>query len=395
MSFGIPSVTSSTPALLELAGDAAEIVGPGDVDGLSAALVELATDDARRDHLGRAARAGVHLHLGGDGSADCCGVREGGFVRISLISTLLNEAEDLDAMLAAIDGQTRPPDEVVIVDGGSTDGSVERLQAWAAGRANTHVERIAGANISAGRNAAIRIAVGPVIAVTDAGCIMEPGWLEALERGFAESDADVVMGFYEPDPRSRFERIVACLNLPDASEVDPERFLPSSRSIAFTKSVWERAGGYPEWLRIGEDMYFNFKVIEERARRQFAPSAIVRWRLRPDLRSTLRQYYRYGEGDGRARMHPRRHALRFATYGAAAGLVALGPNGPVLLGLLAGMVVRMWPAYRRALRRLSPAEASLALLALPAIEVLVDLAKMAGYLSGRLGDALHLRRDSH
>jgi glycosyltransferase involved in cell wall biosynthesis len=308
-------------------------------------------------------------------------------VKISLVATLLNEAPNLDAMLKAIDRQTRQPDEVVIVDGGSTDGSLEILRHWAAGRPNTRIGTEPGANISAGRNAAIRLATGEVIAVTDAGCTPEPGWLAALAAGFgtAGNQADVVMGFYAPDPRTRFERILSCLNLPDASEVDPESFMPSSRSVAFRREVWERAGGYPEWLAIGEDMYFNFQVLRSGARRRFAPEAVVRWRLRPDLRSTLRQYFRYAEGDGRAGMYPRRHALRFGTYAGAALLLRLSGRRPVLLGAIPPAVaVRMLAAYRRAFRRLDRTEAALSIAALPGLELLIDLAKMAGYVSGRV-----------
>jgi glycosyltransferase involved in cell wall biosynthesis len=308
-------------------------------------------------------------------------------VRISLVATLLNEAQNLDAMLKGIDGQTRQPDEVVIVDGGSTDGSLEILRHWASDRPNTRIGSEPGANISAGRNAAIRLATGEVIAVTDAGCTLDPGWLSALEAGFgpAGNDADVVMGFYAPDPTTRFERIVSCLNLPDASEVDPDRFMPSSRSVAFRREVWERAGGYPEWLAIGEDMYFNFRVLDAGARRRFAPDAVVRWRLRPDLRSTLRQYFRYGEGDGRAGMYPRRHALRFATYAGALTLLIFGKRRPAGLAVVpVAVAVRMRPAYRRAFNRLDRTEAALSIAALPALELLIDLAKMAGYVSGRV-----------
>lgn len=305
-------------------------------------------------------------------------------MRITLISTLLNEASHLEESLKTIDAQTRPPDEVVIVDGGSTDGSLDILKRWAAGRPDARIESRPGANISAGRNAAIRLATGDVIAVTDFGCTLDPGWLAALEAGF-EGGTDVVMGFYAPDPRTSFERIMACLNLPDASEVDPLRFMPSSRSVAFKKHVWEKAGGYPEWLAIGEDMYFNFRVLDTGATRRFAPDAIVRWRLRPDLQSTLRQYFRYGEGDGRAGMYPRRHALRFGTYAGAAAFTAVASRRPALFAALPVAVgVRMKAAYRRAFTRLDPAEAALALAVLPVMELLIDLAKMAGYVSGRV-----------
>ncbi|MGQ0679355.1 MAG: glycosyltransferase [Actinomycetota bacterium] len=304
-------------------------------------------------------------------------------LKVSLILTVLNEGRTIEATLESIEAQTRLPDQVVIADGGSADGTLEKLKLWAGTRQDRLVLSRPGANISAGRNAAIGAAEGPIIAVTDAGCTLDPRWLEELVKPFESPEVGVAMGFYRPDPRSRFERIFSCLNLPDASELDPSRFMPSSRSVAFTKQVWEKAGGYPEWLAVGEDMFFNLRVVDDGALRRFAPAALAHWRLRPDLRSTLSQYFRYAEGDGTAGMYPRRHAARFATYAAALIFMVPAARRPALVALPALLVPwRLRPAYRRALQRLSRDEAALAVAALPVYEILIDLAKMAGYLSG-------------
>ena len=304
-------------------------------------------------------------------------------MRVALIATVLNEGERLTATLAGIDAQTRQPDEIVIVDGGSTDGSFDVLERWAWGRDGVRVERREGANIPAGRNAAISLTDCDAIAVTDGGCVLEPGWLQAL-AGVLETGVDVAMGFYAADARTRFERIMSCLNLPDVEEIDPQRFMPSSRSVAFRREVWEKAGGYPEWLPIGEDMYFDFRIVEQGASRRFVPDALVRWHLRPDIPSTVRQYFRYARGDGRSGMYPRRHGLRFVTYGTALAVLAAGARRPRLLWVLPlGAAARMRRPYRRALRRLSDGEVAVAIVALPALEAMLDLSKMAGYVAGR------------
>jgi len=86
-------------------------------------------------------------------------------MRVSVVSTVLNEAGSLPRLLDSLAAQTQPPDEVVVCDGGSTDGTLPLLEAES--RLSLRVVRRPGANISQGRNAAIEAATGEVIAVTD------------------------------------------------------------------------------------------------------------------------------------------------------------------------------------------------------------------------------------
>jgi glycosyltransferase involved in cell wall biosynthesis len=303
---------------------------------------------------------------------------------VALVATVRDEAGTIFDLLAGIDGQSLSPNEVVIVDGGSTDGTLSELERWARSRPWAKVVSAPGASIPEGRNIAIGKTTEPVIAVTDAGAHPDADWLHRLVSVLDDPDVDVAMGFYRSAPRSRFERLVDCLNMPDADEVDPERFMPSSRSVAFRRQIFEQVGGYPEWLPVGEDMWLNHQMVAAGARRRFAPDAIVRWRLQPDLRSFARQYFGYARGDGAAGMYPRRHALRFATYGAAIGTLAVARRRPSVL-LLPTAVGLAWlrPAYRRAWRRLPPDERVVAAAAIPALTAVMDVAKMAGWLSGR------------
>ena len=96
-------------------------------------------------------------------------------LNVSVIVTTLNEAGSIHRLLDSLAAQTRLPDEVVICDGGSTDGTVELLEAER--RFPLRLIQRPGANISQGRNTAIRAAHGPVIAVTNAGVRLDPHWL--------------------------------------------------------------------------------------------------------------------------------------------------------------------------------------------------------------------------
>lgn len=300
---------------------------------------------------------------------------------------MLNEADSLATLFASVAGQTRRPDEIVVVDGGSTDGTADVARAWQAQGLPIALLARPGANISAGRNAAIAATAAPLIAVTDAGVRLEPGWLEALTRPFDDPDPpEVVAGFFRSDPRSPFEVALGATTLPTADEIRPERFHPSSRSVAFTRRAWERVGGYPEWLDYCEDLLFDFALEDAGCRRVFAPDAVVHFRPRPSPRAFYLQYYRYARGDGKADLWRRRHAIRYATYlGLPLGLLAarrwpwlLGLIGLAAAGYLRRPYIRLWPA----LRPMGWSERLTALAWVPALRLIGDIAKMAGYPVG-------------
>ena len=104
-------------------------------------------------------------------------------MRISVICTVLNEAAAVGRLLDGLLAQTRPPDEVVIVDGGSSDGTPAVVLSYA-DRLPLKLQEARGANISRGRNLAVKRSSGDVIASTDAGVRLPPDWLERLTAPF-------------------------------------------------------------------------------------------------------------------------------------------------------------------------------------------------------------------
>ena len=304
---------------------------------------------------------------------------------MSLVATVRDELATIDALLASVGAQTRPPDEVVIADGGSRDGTRERLAEWS-DRLPIKVVDAPGSTIARGRNLAIRAARGDLIAVTDAGVRLEPTWLAALLARRAP-DVDVVSGFFSPDPRSVFERALGATVLPVLADVSPARFLPSSRSVLFRRVAWECVGGYPEWLDYGEDLVFDLALRRAGCRFAFAPDALVRFRPRGSLRSLFRQYFQYARGDGKADLWRGRHAVRYATYITACILLAGGRRqllGRLVVLGLGGLAYTRRPYQRLApqLRAMSAGNAIYAVGLVPVIRLVGDVAKMLGYPVG-------------
>jgi len=308
-------------------------------------------------------------------------------VRISLVVTVLNEAESIDTLLASIAEQTQAPDEIVVVDGGSSDGTAERVRAWAERGLPVQVHVLPGSNISQGRNAGIARSTGDILAVTDAGVRLVPGWLERLTAPFrSESPPDVVCGFFRSDPATLFELVLGATTLPLVEEIDPQRFLPSSRSVAFTRSAWQAVGGYPEWLDYCEDLVFDLALKRAGFRFAWAPEAVAYFRPRRSLRSFFRQYYLYARGDGKADLWRHRHAIRYGVYLAAPFAVRIARQHPLalpglglaVLAYLRRPLLRLWPH----LRGRPPGEKLMALGLVPVIRLTGDIAKMLGYPAG-------------
>src|SRR5271167_3811254 len=120
---------------------------------------------------------------------------------VSVIATVLNEADDIDGLVSSLFHQAFEPAEVVIVDGGSTDGTWERLQANTVAYANLKAIQdvscsLKGSSgpIGRGRNVAIAAASSDVIACADAGCIYGSDWLARLTEPILNGQAEYALG---------------------------------------------------------------------------------------------------------------------------------------------------------------------------------------------------------
>ncbi|MBC8422540.1 glycosyltransferase [bacterium] len=265
---------------------------------------------------------------------------------ITMVITTYNEAGNIGDLVRDITGQSRVPDELLIVDGGSTDGTVAEINEAAASssapslKVRVIVEQ--GANVPEGRNMAIGAASHECVCVTDAGCRLDSEWCERITSPILQGNADMVGGFYQPRATSRFQRVLASIT----TRPEPGRsFLPSSRSIAFTKSLWERVGGYPEWLRWGEDTLFNETCIESGARYVVAPDAIVGWEVRPNLRAVVKQFFNYARGDGQRCMKSAAYAADILIAVVALAILAAGRVWGLLIPIFyAGLILSRHPS---------------------------------------------------
>ena len=310
---------------------------------------------------------------------------------ISVVVTVRDDREELALLLEALAAQTTPPAEVVIVDGGSSDGTRELAAGWRPDSFPVRLIDAPGANISAGRNIGIEAAATEWIACTDAGCRPVEGWLAAFEA--RREHADLLAGIYVVSGQNDFERALALALYPQPDEIGSgspfvagwqrlfgkryEAERAATRSIAFTKDAWRAAGGFPEHVYAGEDPAFSQAVVARGLRVELVPEAAVLWRPRPSWRANARMYHSYARGSLATGAYAR-HLARALAWGAAPWLAVRGGR----LGRIA--LLAWWVAYlslpvRRARRSGMPPRSWWLL---PLVIALKDLSQLAGAASG-------------
>src|SRR2546429_836400 len=102
-------------------------------------------------------------------------------MKTSLVISVLNESRSINSFLGSLSTQSQSPDEIIIVDGGSSDDNVSKINQWSSKLRSLHLISKKGANISTSRNLGIRKASGDVIAITDVG-LLDKDWFRNITR---------------------------------------------------------------------------------------------------------------------------------------------------------------------------------------------------------------------
>jgi glycosyltransferase involved in cell wall biosynthesis len=303
-------------------------------------------------------------------------------VRTALIATVLNEADGIEEFLTSIEAQTRIPDSIVVTDGGSTDGTWDLLSKFAASTALPFQYLRVPGNRSMGRNTAIRESGADSIAVTDVD-VLDPAWFERILAPIETGQADVVAGWYELLVETPRDRAVGLLTQYSLEEVNPERFLPSSRSVAFRRAAWERVGGYPEHLITTEDTAFDLALRKAGCRFVFEPNAVVKWRPAVSAGDAYRMYRQFAESDGEAGIFLwsyTKYGLLYGAYGAGI-LLLLSAFFIPTLSILLGVGIPIYLAFR--IRKLFREGLFSEMLYGLLVVLALDIARLTGYLKGR------------
>ena len=246
-------------------------------------------------------------------------------MKVSVVVPVRDEERSIRALLDSLLAQTRPPDEIVITDGGSTDATPQIIEEYIQNGAPVRLIRAGAALPGRGRNLGAAQASHEWVAFTDAGIRLESNWLEALvAKAEADDSIDVVYGSWQPVTDTFFKQCAAIAYVPPPTLHDG--IITRPRFIASTllrREAWRAVNGFPEELRSAEDLLFMDRVENAGYRFVFEPRAQVHWDLRPTLWATFKRFVVYSRNNIRAGLFWQWQAtVLFKYYGVLAVLLA-------------------------------------------------------------------------
>ncbi len=280
-------------------------------------------------------------------------------MRASVCITIYNEERNIGDLIDSLVSQSLKPDEIILVDGGSHDQTVKIIKHYQKKYKRTAIKLIKErCSRARGRNIGVINAKNDIVAMTDAGCIAEPDWLENLIKPFKEKKVEIVAGFYDMEIKSPIKKAFSIFLGITPRNFD-HTFLPSTRSIAFRKAVWEKVGGFPERLNdTAEDTLFNVNVIRHGLNFFRVRKARVLWFMPDTLSEYSKKIFMYAYGDAKSGLwfnsakglssHNVRVFTKLSFYIIATCLLFVTSIYPPLLSILTVLlVIYMFNAFRK------------------------------------------------
>lgn len=213
---------------------------------------------------------------------------------ISIIIPTFNRKDWLEECLNALAKEVKSEEcEIIIVDDGSTDGTVNFLKNFSSERKikiSTYLQERGGP--AKARNFGVRMSKSDIVCFLDDDSIVHPNWLDELMKTFKNIDS----------------RYVAVKGKVKAYQ---NTFLPkfleeyihisnswATNNIAFRKSIFLKAGGFDETFTFAawEDLDLGFRLERMGYRRFFKSEMIVHHPHEDDLEKLKRKFMINGYG---------------------------------------------------------------------------------------------------
>lgn len=273
--------------------------------------------------------------------------------KVSLLVPMRNEARYIERCLVSLFAQDYSAEslEIWVLDGQSSDNSLQLVERMFAGHSNCYVVTNPGITQAKGWNLGIEYATGKIIGIVSAHCELAPDYVSKAVETLQRTGADLVGGPMHADSPGNVGQAIA-LATSTPFGVGNARFHYTKHEGEVDtvymgvcwKEMYQRIGGFDAELACNEDDELSYRLLEHGGRIVCNPAIRSRYYNRATLRSLWQQYFKYGYWKVRVmQKHPHQMRLRqfvpplfVAAFLGAMLLAFFFPTGQMLLLLVVG-----------------------------------------------------------
>ena len=236
------------------------------------------------------------------------------YPRVSVVVCSYNAERTMKACLASLETLDYPDYEVIVVNDGSTDRTLEIAERFPFCRIISQPNK----GLSIARNVGAEAATGEIVAYTDSDCVADPDWLTYLVAKMETSNLAACGGPNFPPPEDSLVPAAVAV-----SPGGPTHVLISDEiaehiagcNMAFRRDALLALGGFdPVYRAAGDDVDICWRFQDAGHTIGFSPAAIV-WHFR---RNTVKAYIGQQKGYGKAEaLVYAKHPFRFNLFGQA------------------------------------------------------------------------------
>jgi glycosyltransferase involved in cell wall biosynthesis len=236
------------------------------------------------------------------------------YPRVSVVVCSYNSQRTMAACLASLEGLNYPDYEVIVVNDGSTDRTLEIAERFPYCRIISQPNK----GLSAARNVGAEAATGDIVAYTDSDCVADPDWLTYLVGNMEEKNLAACGGPNFPPPEDNLVPAAVAVSPGGPTHVlisDEVAEHIAGCNMAFRREVLLELGGFdPVYRAAGDDVDICWRFQDAGHAIGFSAAAIV-WHYR---RNTVKAYLNQQRGYGKAEaLVYAKHPFRFNLFGQA------------------------------------------------------------------------------
>lgn len=221
-------------------------------------------------------------------------------LKLSVIIPVYNRPHELNELLHTLVGQTRKPDEVIIVEDGSTISAETIAKSYEASLPIKYLTKENGGQGFA-RNFGYQHATGDFLIVFDSDCLIPPDYLKIVEDSLSQSEVDAYGGPDAAHPEFTVIQKAISHSMTSVFTTGGIRgrkkhvgeYHPRSFNMGISKRTYEATQGYIIPF-MGEDLEFSTRIIKQGFKTALIPEAFVYHKRRTDLRKFYQQLKYFG-----------------------------------------------------------------------------------------------------